>query len=248
MFWLFASADPGSIALIKSGATIVSAGLMFLVRGFTLSAMRWGVLIVQVFGLVVAQFDSCVGRTHLPGAVYVMLFISLMNSSVANVWNEWVVKRFDGASLATKNVWLYLFGALLNLGLFIVWGGGGKRFWEGYAGMGIAVVVSNAFMGIAVNAVYKYADAVVKNIATTATTVVLLAVSAVAFGGRKDVMLLVGGGVVVLGTLLYFGIGRVEERLEELEERLEGDAIFENGEQVRNLKKKIIGMRNFVAS
>lgn len=247
MFWLFARADPGSISLVKSAATIISAALMFLVRGFKLSAMRWGVLIVQVFGLVVAQFDSCVGRAHLPGAVYLMLFINLMNSSVANVWNEWVVKRFESASLATKNVWLYLFGALLNLGVFTIYGGGGKSFWEGYTGMGVVVVVSNAFMGIAMNAVYKYADAVVKNIATTTTTVVLLAVSAAAFDGRKDVMVFGGSGVVLVGTLLYFGIGRMEGRLEELEKKLGGDTMVGGGEQIRTLKEKNVGVRTSVA-
>lgn len=246
MFWLFARADPGSISLIKSGATIVSAALMFFVRGFRLGSVRWGVLIVQMFGLVVAQFDSCRGRAYLPGAVYTMLFISLLNSSVANVWNEWVVKRFEGASLATKNIWLYLFGAILNLGLFVVYGGAGKRFWEGYTGIGAVVVVSNAFMGIAMNAVYKYADAVVKNIATTTTTVVLLAVSAVAFEGRKDVMVFIGGGVVFVGTFLYFGIGKMEERLAELQKKLGGISVGKAG-RVRNMKGNIVGVRTCAA-
>lgn len=218
MFVLFSRADPGSITLIKSGATVVSAALMYVWRRFRLSVNRWLVIWLQMLGLVVAQFDACVGKPHLQVGTYALLFVSLFNSSVANVWNEHVVKQFEGASLATKNVHLYFFGALFNMAGFVrnrVVEPGSPTFFEGYEMAAVLVVVSNAFMGIAMNVVYKYADAVVKNIATTTTTVVLLILSAMFFGGRSNPMVFVGAAVVVIGTFLYFAIGLMEDAIKE---------------------------------
>lgn len=212
MFHLFAHADPGSITLIKSGATVVSALMLRYVRSFRLSGARWAAVVLQMAGLIVAQYDACTGRAHLATRVYALLVVSLLNSSVANVWNEHVVKQFQHASLATKNIYLYMFGAALNLGIFQQQRrrGGAPEFWEGYGWAGAGVVVSNAFMGLAINAVYKYADAVVKNIATTSTTVVLLVLSGAVFDGRADVTVFLGASVVVLSTYLYFSIGAQE--------------------------------------
>lgn len=218
MFILFARADPGSITLIKSGATVVSAALMYVWRRFRLSVNRWLVISLQMLGLVVAQFDSCVGKPHLEVGTYALLLVSLFNSSIANVWNEHVVKQFEGASLATKNVHLYFFGAVFNMMAFVrnrLVDADSPRFFEGYAVAAVLVVMSNAFMGIAMNVVYKYADAVVKNIATTTTTVVLLILSAMLFGGRSNPMVFLGAAVVVIGTFLYFAIGSMEETIKE---------------------------------
>eukprot|EP00178_Gracilaria_changii_P014133 TRINITY_DN40119_c0_g1_i1.p2 TRINITY_DN40119_c0_g1~~TRINITY_DN40119_c0_g1_i1.p2 ORF type:complete len:392 (+),score=65.87 TRINITY_DN40119_c0_g1_i1:402-1577(+) len=221
MFWLFARADPGSITLIKSGATVVSALMLYFVRGLRLSVCRWMVISVQMLALVVAQFDACEGRAHLASHVYAVLLLSLFNSSVANVWNEHVIKRFTKASLGVKNVYLYLMGALLNIAVFTnsrVTDKSTPAFFEGYNAMAVAVVCSNAFMGVAMNVVYKYADAVVKNIATSTTTVLLVIISAVFFGGRDNMMVFLGGGIVVMGTYLYFAIGVSEQHMSKLQQ------------------------------
>lgn len=217
MFWLFARADPGSITLVKSGATVVSAVLLYFVRGLRLSANRWTVIVVQMLGLVVAQYDSCAGRAQLSARVYAALVMSVVNSSVANVWNERVVQRFEAASLGVKNVYLYMFGAVLNGGAFAALratrAAQTPRFWEGYSAAALCVVGSNALMGIAINCVYKYADAVVKNVATSTTTALLVGVSAVMFGGRRDAMAFVGAALVLAGTFLYLSLGAAEEEL-----------------------------------
>lgn len=224
MFWLFAHADPGSISLIKSGATIVSAVLMYFWRRFRLSIPRWLVIVVQMLGLVVAQYDACKGRSVLPPTVYGVLFLSLFNSSIANVWNEHVIKSFEFAGLAVKNIYLYAFGAVLNLFAFWYYRytvPDTPSFFQGYTIVAMLVVTSNAFIGIAMNAVYKYADALIKNLATTTTTVILLVISAWFFGGRSDVMVFIGASVVVAGTFLYFLLGSSEAKTEELRRKVE---------------------------
>eukprot|EP00172_Hildenbrandia_rubra_P002109 Plantae.Rhodophyta-Hildenbrandia_rubra.ctg27719.p1 GENE.Plantae.Rhodophyta-Hildenbrandia_rubra.ctg27719~~Plantae.Rhodophyta-Hildenbrandia_rubra.ctg27719.p1 ORF type:complete len:357 (+),score=52.05 Plantae.Rhodophyta-Hildenbrandia_rubra.ctg27719:286-1356(+) len=219
-FFLFKKADPGSITLIKSGATIVSAIMLYFWRNFKLSPSRWTVIILQVIGLIVAQYNNCTGKSHLPLFIYMVLVFTLLNSSIANVWNEHVVKNFESASLATKNIHLYFYGAVLNLLLFLftrITKPDSPRFFEGYNLAGAGVVMSNAFMGIAINVVYKYADALIKNIATTTTTIVVLMISGAFFGGRSDVMVFLGSAVVIIGTFLYFNIGLNEVYLGNLE-------------------------------
>lgn len=223
MFWLFARADPGSISLIKSGATVVSAILLYIWRHFKLSISQWLVIIVQMLGLVVAQYDACKGRSVLNPGVYVMLFISLLNSSVANVWNEHVIKSFQVAGLAVKNLYLYAFGAILNMVAFMAYRASyadTPAFFQGYGLAALGVVTSNAFIGIAINAVYKYADALVKNISTTTTTVILLIISAMIFAGRNDIMVFIGTVVVICGTFLYFLLGISEAKMDELQRKL----------------------------
>lgn len=223
MFWLFARADPGSISLIKSGATIVSAVLMYFWRHFKLSIPRWLVIIIQMLGLVVAQYDACKGQSVLSPTVYLVLFISLFNSSIANVWNEHVIKNFNFAGLAVKNIYLYAFGAILNMVAFMYYRIAipeTPQFFEGYGFAAMGVVTSNACIGIAMNAVYKYADALVKNVSTTTTTVVLLIVSSMFFAGRSDIMVFIGTVVVICGTFLYFLLGISETKINELEKKL----------------------------
>lgn len=215
-FWLFARADPGSIMLTKAASTIVSAILLFFVRGFVLSRTRWLILAAQVLGLVTAQYDSCKGSPIYGPQIYAVLLFTLVNSNIANVWNEFVIQNFPNASLATKNIYLYGFGALLNLATFGCTryaAPGTPSFFEGYSPAAIAVVTSNAFIGIAMNLVYKYADALVKTIASSLTAIVLLVMSVFFFDGRGDLMVFVGGGVLLIGTYLYFAVGVVEARL-----------------------------------
>lgn len=219
-FWIFARADPGSIMLTKATSAIVSAILLYFVRGFVLSPTRWLILATQVLGLMTAQYDSCKGSPLYGFHIYAIMLLTLVNSNVANVWNEFVIQKFPSASLATKNIYLYAFGMALNIVLF-----GYNRwtvpespsFFQGYSPAAMAVVTSNALIGISMNLVYKYADALVKTIASSLTAVVLLIISALLFGGRSDLMVFVGGGVLLIGTYLYFAVGVIESRLAEVE-------------------------------
>jgi hypothetical protein len=218
-FWLFARADPGSIMLVKATSTIVSAVLLYIVRRFVLSAQRWLILAVQVFGLITAQYDSCKGAAVYSALIYGAMFLTLLNSNVANVWNESVIQNFEAASLATKNIYLYGFGALLNLLVFAFYratAASTPSFFEGYGLAAMAVVSSNALIGITMNIVYRYADALVKTIATSITSIILLVLSSFFFGGRANIMVYIGGAVLVSGTYLYFAVGLMESRIEEL--------------------------------
>lgn len=221
-FWLFARADPGSIMLTKSTSMIVSAIMLYFVRGFVLSNTRWLLLVVQVMGLITAQYDSCTGTSVYPWHIYGVMLLTLFNSNLANVWNEYVIQNFESASLATKNIYLYGIGAAINMAMFMVYSVSDPTypsFFQGYGPAAMAVVTSNALIGITMNIVYRYADALVKTIATSMTSIVLLVLSAMFFGGSANLMVFVGGSVLISGTYLYFAVGLMEAKLEKIPEK-----------------------------
>jgi Nucleotide-sugar transporter len=232
-FWLFARADPGSIMLTKATSAIVSAVMLYFVRRFVLSPVRWLVLLVQVLGLITAQYDACKGAAVYGPTIYGVMLLTLFNSNLANVWNEYVIQNFEAASLATKNIYLYGIGAALNL--FVFWFNrvadpASPSFFEGYGPAAMAVVTSNALIGITMNIVYKYADALVKTIATSLAAIVLLVLSAMFFGARASLMVFVGGGVLIAGTYLYFALGIMEGKLAEAEAARKTAAVAMEGE------------------
>ena len=165
MLWLFGRADPGSIILVKSGGTIVSALIMYVTRRFRLSLGRWIVVILQTFGVIIAQFNPCSGRAHLVPVVYAALVLSFANLSIANDWNEHVIKQYSTCSIAVKNVHLYLSGSPMNAVVYQylhLTDSSTPGFFEGYEGLAGGVVLCNALMGVWMIVVHKYADAVMK--------------------------------------------------------------------------------------
>lgn len=65
------------------------------------------------------------------------------------------------------------------------------------------VVLSNVFIGLAITAVYKYADAIIKCFATAVSTGILLYLSPILFGAEMSFLVLPGTLVVFISTWLY---------------------------------------------
>ena len=73
-----------------------------------------------------------------------------------------------------QNSIMYAFGSVIavasyfhSLTMPLTHGKHHKRFFEGYTTLAIALVLFQAFHGLAVALVYKYADAIVKNFANS---------------------------------------------------------------------------------
>jgi len=76
-------------------------------------------------------------------------------------------------------------------------------FFEGYSIAAVLVIICNSMIGIAVTYVYKYADNIMKNIATNLSTAVLYILGIMVFGVTSKVLGLVGYVIVFLSTILY---------------------------------------------
>ena len=87
-------------------------------------------------------------------------------------------------------------------------GGGAAAHWffEGYTTLAILLVLFQAFHGLAVALVYKYADAIVKNFANSSVMAILIVVSFYFFNLQTTVHSWLGIIIVLTTTYCYMNI------------------------------------------
>lgn len=157
IFACYKEADPGTIALVKSGVTVVTAAVMIATVGTRLSRMQWTAIVMQLCGLVITQYSPAGGITY-PISTYVLLVFHVFLGASAGVYNQVLLKR-EVASLHSNNMILYAAGSVFNL--IAHWvvrlvNDSEPSFFHGFGNIGaILVIVSNVFVGLAITAVYK---------------------------------------------------------------------------------------------
>merc|ERR1712046_541609 len=137
--------------------------------------------------MVVVQYDPCKSRAlHRPLA-YACLILSALITGASTARNAYTVKNL-GIGLHVQNMIMYTGGVWMNFLAFLFIPNPSSAqaklgFFDGFDNpLAIAVVMANALIGLAVNAVYKYADAITKCIAADITAVLLCIISSFAFG------------------------------------------------------------------
>jgi hypothetical protein len=120
----------------------------------------------------------------LPVSAYGLLLISLLITAFTSVLNDHVLKN-SGASLHGINSLLYAFGSSVNVLMLFTSGVSPANMFVGFGSLSaLACLMCNALIGIAVSAVYKYADAVVKTLATAVAEFPLAAAKAADWQSR----------------------------------------------------------------
>jgi len=179
VFHVYLRADMASVVMLKSASSFVVAFLRSALFREWLTGSQWRAIILQICGLVVTQYNACTASAALEHTAYEMLFLSVIISAVTSVWNERQVKRIP-LSLHAQNIIMYTGGLAFN----VMGHCATKRshttspgFFHGYNAAAIGVILVNACTGIAVTAVYKFADAVMKSLALSVVTVVVTLLS-----------------------------------------------------------------------
>ncbi|GJC77648.1 CMP-sialic acid transporter 2 [Colletotrichum liriopes] len=205
IFVSYKMADPGTIQLTKSGVTFITALVMIATLNTKISKIQWIAILMQICGLMVTQYNPQTGTTY-PFSTYFILLFQVFLSASSGVYNQALLKT-DDSSLHADNMILYGAGAAMNLLCHLViktLKADEPGFFEGYNSFGaIMVIVSNVFIGLAITAVYKYADAVIKCFATAVATGILLYVSPILFGTKLSFLVLPGTVVVFVASWLY---------------------------------------------
>ena len=142
-----------------------------------------------------------------------MMAFATTLTAVTSVWNQKVVKGF-AVPMNLQNAILYSFGSLFAVLSFVVLPEPvPKGFLEGYTPLACLLVLFQAFHGLAVTLVYKYADAIVKNFANATVMALLVAISAAFFGLSVNVHSWLGIGIILCGTHLYMNVATNPARL-----------------------------------
>jgi drug/metabolite transporter (DMT)-like permease len=157
VFILYKLADPGTIQLMKSGTTLITAVVSISLLGTTIVRGQWLAIVLQVAGIVVTQYNPQTGAAY-PLSTYLVLLFQTTISAVSSVYNQKLCKSSDG-SLHVMNMTLYAYGTCINFVLHLmlhVVKSNEPGFFQGYGSLGsIMVVLSNVFIGLAMTAVYK---------------------------------------------------------------------------------------------
>ena len=137
---------------------------------------------------------------------YVLLIFQTTVSAVAGVYNQIILKSESG-SLHVCNMCLYAAGTIINLTVHLLSRAMNPEepsFFEGYGSWGaVMVIISNIFIGLAITAVYKYSDALVKCFASAVSTGLLLYISPIIFGIELSFLVIPGTIVIFIATYLY---------------------------------------------
>lgn len=135
----------------------------------------------------------------------VAVVISCMSSGFAGVYFEKILKG-SSASVWLRNVQLGVFGTVLGM-LGLWWNDGAaiaeRGFLFGYTGMVWCVIFNQAFGGLLVAVVVKYADNILKGFATSFSIIVSTVMSIYLFGFHVDLMFTAGAGLVIGAVYMY---------------------------------------------
>lgn len=209
-FYVYMLADPGTIFLFKAGSTMIVATIQCLCVGKDFTADQWKAMFLQGVGMVIVQYNPCKSGTRYRPLAYLLMIVSTVLTALCAVRNEYLVKNYK-VGLHVQNAVLYSGGACMNLFAFFFLPNPNSAqaklgFFDGYDNpMALGVVFSNAMIGLAITAVYKYADAVTKCIASDITAVLLCIVSAIFFELTPSITMWCGVIVVCFAVHLYVG-------------------------------------------
>ncbi|PNS19648.1 UDP-galactose transporter [Sphaceloma murrayae] len=204
-FVLYQLADPGTISLVRSGITLITALNLLITTGQKIYKRQWIAILFQICGVLVTQYNPEHGSLY-PFATYLLLIFQTTISASAGVYNQTLLKGESG-SLHVTNMSLYAAGTIINISIHLV-----SRvvdpseplFFQGYGSWGaFMVVLSNVFIGLAITAVYKYADALIKCFATAVSTGILLYVAPMIFHVPLSFLTIPGTVTVFAATYLY---------------------------------------------
>lgn len=147
--------------------------------------------------------DDGGGQNYVVGLVAVV--ISCLSSGFAGVYFEKILKG-TSASVWVRNVQLGVFGTALGL-LGLWWNDGptvaSHGFFFGYTGMVWCVIFNQAFGGLLVAVVVKYADNILKGFATSFSIIVSTVLSVHLFGFHVDLLFSLGAGLVIGAVYMY---------------------------------------------
>jgi len=207
-FYALEVADPGSMSLGKSVAPYLCA-LLLRFTGQQLHALQWVCVVIQCCAIAIVQYDACKGTGVLPLKAYYMIGMATVITAITSVWNQLIIKGFE-VPVNLQNSIMYAFGSVIATGSYLhsttTKGHHHKSFFEGYTTLALLLVLFQAFHGLAVALVYKYADAIVKNFANSSVMAILIIISYYFFALQTTVHSWLGIVIVLTTTYCYMNI------------------------------------------
>ena len=237
-FWVLEVADPGTMSLGKSLAPYLCA-LLLRLSGQRLNALQWVCVVIQCCSIAIVQYDVCKGTGILRPRAYYLIGLATSITAITSVWNQLVIKGFT-VPVNLQNAIMYTFGTCIAIAFYIhslydKRHPETKGFFEGYTQLAVLLVIFQAFHGVAVAFVYKYADAIVKNFANSSVMAILVIISATFFGLSTNLHSWLGIVIILATTYCYMNIAlTMPEMSAQKASELEKARLLEDGAAERD--------------
>lgn len=194
---------------------ILSTALFCVVLlGKRLARGQWLALLLLFIGVAIVQIQPTdpskalqekVGQIQRPFTGMVAVLCSCISSGFAGVYFEKILKGSQ-VSLWLRNVQLGLFGTCF--GLVAMWLNDGDKivvngFFFGYTKYVYAVIALQAFGGLLVAVVVKYADNILKGFATSLSIIISTVASVYLFEFTINLQFCIGASLVLGAIFIY---------------------------------------------
>ncbi|KAJ3693352.1 hypothetical protein LUZ60_008832 [Juncus effusus] len=205
-YYIFAYVDAPGYQILKN-LNIISTGVLYhFILKKNLTPTQWVAFVVLAVGCINAQMDPSTTGINVSIVGWIMAIIMALLSGLAGVYTEKIMKNRVSRNINVQNFWLYVFGMLFNL-IFIIMKDFDdvieKGFFHGYSYVTFAMIINHAFSGLAVSAVIKYADNIVKVYSTSVAIFLTAFVSVYAFEYTLTLPFYLGTILVTVAMYLH---------------------------------------------
>ncbi|ORY48303.1 UDP-N-acetylglucosamine transporter [Rhizoclosmatium globosum] len=203
--------DPATFQVTYQMKILTTAVFSVMMLKKSLSLTKWAALVLLTIGIALVQMPTSSstpvsaksGANSFVGLVAV--FIACVLSGLAGVWFEKVLKGTQ-ASVWHRNIQLSTFSIIPGLiGAFLIDGNtiSEKGFFHGYTFWAWMAIANQAFGGLIVALVVKYADNILKGFATSISIILSAIASVFLFDFYISLPFVIGAAVVLYATHLY---------------------------------------------
>ncbi|XP_036605540.1 probable UDP-sugar transporter protein SLC35A4 [Trichosurus vulpecula] len=140
---------------------------------------------------------------HVTPLGLLLLLVYCLISGLSSVYTELLMKK-QRLPLALQNLFLYSFGVLMNLGLY-VGGGPGPGLLEGFSAWAGLVVLSQALNGLLMSAIMKHGSSITRLFVVSSSLIVNAVLSAALLHLQLTAAFFLALLLIGLAVHLYYG-------------------------------------------
>ncbi|XP_078685476.1 putative UDP-sugar transporter protein SLC35A4 isoform X1 [Branchiostoma floridae x Branchiostoma belcheri] len=210
--------DPASFQVLSNLKIAATAVLYRMVMRRRLSWIQWLALALLTLAGVSNSYGglmnsgsvddySSSSKVHVTmwGLVLVLTYCAI--SGASGVYTEFILKRQPQLSLHVQNILLYIFGAVLNLLVFLVssWSStdGTADFFAGYTLITWVIILTQAGNGLIISAVMKHASNITRLFIISCAMLVTTVASMVLFSLELNLYFCFSFMLVIVAMVLY---------------------------------------------
>ncbi|XP_077982005.1 UDP-N-acetylglucosamine transporter-like [Glandiceps talaboti] len=213
LFIALSNLDAATYQVTYQLKILTTAMFSVLLLGRKLNSLKWISLLILMVGVALVQLPTATSspdKEDLSTATQVVGLIAVLcacfTSGFSGAYSEKLLKG-SNQSLWFRNIQIAFFGVVFGLiGVFWYDGAAVRKdgFLQGYNNMTWTVIALQAFGGLVIAAVMKYADNIIKGFAVSLSIILSAIVSYAWLDDFTPTMyFFVGGSFVMLATLLY---------------------------------------------